>query len=109
MHAEGARHVAGGGHHAATAATDDHRLVGKAWIVPLLDRCVEGVAVDVRQGEGQQFRVRNKARAAAIRAACTGRDAAEAISAKRGGDGLLHRPNLLEANPVGKHGVITGT
>jgi hypothetical protein len=39
--------VAGGGHHAALAAADDHRLVAQGRVVALLHRGVEGVAVQV--------------------------------------------------------------
>jgi hypothetical protein len=48
LHAEGARHIAGGGDHAAPAAADDQRFVVQRRIVPLLDRRIEGVAVDMR-------------------------------------------------------------
>ena len=68
-HAEGARDVAGGGHHAALAAADDQRLVGERRVVALLDRCVERVAIDMRDGERLQFGVAQDARRAAGRAA----------------------------------------
>ncbi len=61
--------VAGGGDDAALAAADDDRLVGKLRIVALLDRRIEGVAIDM--GERQVDRVRlmpDEARAAAGRA-----------------------------------------
>ncbi len=48
-HAIGPRDVAGGRHHAALAAADNHRLVGEFRIVALLDGGVERVAVDMRQ------------------------------------------------------------
>ena len=57
-HALDAGDVAGGRDDAALAAADDHRLVGQLRIVALLDRRIEGVAVDmgesslrVRDGE----------------------------------------------------------
>ena len=59
--------VAGGGDHAARAAADDHRLVGKFRPVALFDRRIEGIAVDVGDRELMQFRVAQQARAAAGR------------------------------------------
>jgi hypothetical protein len=48
MHAEPARLVAGGRHHPALpAAADGHRPATQLGIVPLFDRRVEGVHVDV--------------------------------------------------------------
>ena len=43
--------VAGGGDDAAAAAADDDRAVGEAGIVALLHRGVEGVAVEMGDGE----------------------------------------------------------
>ena len=63
MHAEGARDVAGGRDHAALAAADDQRLVGERRVVALLDRGVEGVAIDMRDR-----RARSIARAGAAAA-----------------------------------------
>ena len=63
--AVGARDVAAGRDHAALAAADDQRLVGESWVVALLDRGVEGVAVDM--GDRQRRRVRRGARGAASR------------------------------------------
>jgi hypothetical protein len=60
-----ARHVAGGGHHAALAATDDDRLVGECRIVPLFDRGVEGVAIDMGECQVVEFAVIDEARGAA--------------------------------------------
>ncbi len=48
-HAIGARDIAGGRHHAALAAADNHGPVGKLGIVALLDRGVERVAIDMRE------------------------------------------------------------
>ena len=56
MDAVSARDVAGRRNHAALSAADDHRFVGKARIVALLDRGVEGVAIDVRDGEADRAR-----------------------------------------------------
>ena len=47
--------VAGGGDHAAPAAADDHRPVAQARVVALLDRGVEGVAVEMRDRRGGQL------------------------------------------------------
>ncbi len=63
----GARHVAAGGDHAALAAADDHRLVDQRGIVAFLDRGVEGVAVDMRDGE--RIELGDGARGAASRMA----------------------------------------
>ena len=69
MDAVGARDIAGGGDDAAAAAADDDRPVGERRIVALFDRRVEGVAVDMRDGEREKLGLRDDARAAAIRAA----------------------------------------
>ena len=42
------RNVAGGGDHAARAATDDHRLVCKFRPVALFNCRIKGIAIDVR-------------------------------------------------------------
>ncbi|MNR00887.1 hypothetical protein D3C85_1166750 [compost metagenome] len=49
------RHVTGGRDHAALAAADDHRLVAQLRPVALLDRGVEGVAVQVGDCQVGQF------------------------------------------------------
>jgi hypothetical protein len=54
-HPEGSGDVAGRGDNAAPSAADDHRLGGKRGIVALLDRGVEGVAIDVGDGKPRQF------------------------------------------------------
>ena len=70
MDAVGARDVAGGRDHAALAAADDQRLVGERRIVALLDRGVEGVAVDMRDRRARRAaRWRDQPRRAAGRAA----------------------------------------
>ena len=56
-HAVDARDIAGGGDHAAHAAADDHRLRGELRAVALFHAGVERVAVDMRDGEGEQLRV----------------------------------------------------
>ena len=63
--AEGARHVAAGRDDAALAAADDHRLVGERRVVALLDRGVEGVAIDMR--DRQRVRAPRGATGAASR------------------------------------------
>ena len=85
-HAIGARDVAGGRHHAALAAADDHRPVGQLRIVALLDGGVERVAVDMRQRQRGQRVVADQARGAAC-AAPPGLDieVAEAIPAEARG------------------------
>ncbi len=72
MHAEGARDIAGGRDDAAGRAADDQRLVGKRGVVALLDRGVEGVAIDMGDGERVDFRVPDEARRAAGLAARAG-------------------------------------
>ena len=68
-HAVDARHVAGRRDHAAPPAADDHRLVGQLRIVALLHRGVEGVAVDVGDGEAAQLFMGHQPVAPAFRAA----------------------------------------
>ncbi|MNE54965.1 hypothetical protein D3C80_1497820 [compost metagenome] len=48
-------HIAGGGDDPAFAAADDHRPVAQFGPVALLDRGVEGVAVQVGDGQVAQF------------------------------------------------------
>jgi hypothetical protein len=84
-HAEGARDVAGGRHHAALAAADDDRLVGELGIVALLDGGVERVAID---GRASARAARGAAPGAASRRrriACREIEIAEAVPAKAGG------------------------
>ena len=69
VHAVGARDVAGGRDHAALAAADDQRLVGERRIVALLDRGVEGVAVDMRDRRAR--RAARGGSAAASRRPCS--------------------------------------
>lgn len=57
--------VASGRNDTAFAAANDHRLVGKLRIVTLLDRRVEGIAVDMCERQLAEFRVAKKPRAAA--------------------------------------------
>ncbi len=66
--AVGAGDVAGGRHHAALAAADDHGLVGKLGIVALLDGGVERVAIDMGKRERRQRLVADQARRAAFAA-----------------------------------------
>ena len=98
-HAEGARDVAGGRDHAALAAADDHRLVGERRVVALLDRGVEGVAIDM--GDGRAYRssaMAEQARRAAGRAARAPPPASSARQSrqKRGAPGVS-RPRRRRA------------
>ena len=68
-HPERARHIAAGEHHATLAAADDHRLVGERGVVPLLDRGIEGIAIDVRDRQRIELGVPQQPRRAAPRAA----------------------------------------
>ena len=64
-HAVGAGDVAGGGDDAAVAAADDQRLVAQRRVVALLDRRIEGVAVDMGDGELCELGVAHEPRRAA--------------------------------------------
>src|SRR5581483_8544587 len=67
-HAGNARDVAAGRDDAASpAAADDHRTVAQGWIVALLDRRIEGVAIDMRDGQFIVNRIGDDARRAALR------------------------------------------
>jgi hypothetical protein len=91
FHAEGAGDVAGRGDHAASAAADDHRLGGERWIVALLDRGIEGVAVDVGDGETVELGVAQQPRRAAGGAPRrAGNDIGKAIAAEAPRDALWH-------------------
>ena len=68
-HAMDAGDVAAGGDDATGAAADDQWLVGKAGIVALFDRGVEGIAIHMGDGEAEQIGVRQQARAATGRTA----------------------------------------
>ena len=84
-HAERARHVAGREHDAALASADDHRFVRERRIVALLDRGIEGVAVDMGDRKRVEFRMAQQARRAARRAAGYAvRRVAAAIAAEAG-------------------------
>jgi hypothetical protein len=65
MHAIGAGNVAAGRDDAAFAAADNQRLVGELRIVPLLDRGIEGIAVDMRDRQCVAFGMNEKPRRAA--------------------------------------------
>ena len=97
-HAIGPRDVAGGRDHAALAAADDDRLVGKLRVVALLHRGVERVAIDMRQRQRRQRVVANEARGAAF-AASPGLDVevAEAIPAKTARTVACLAPGALTA------------
>src|SRR5664280_2819108 len=61
--------VTGGRDHTALAAADDHRFVDQRRIVALFDCGVEGVAIDMRDGELIELAVARKPRRAAGRTA----------------------------------------
>ena len=89
-HALDAGDVAGGRDDAALAAADDDRLVLQRRIVALLDRRVEGVAVDMGEMQPVELRMPDQARAAAALAACVPRRAAASGSrGKNRGSGSL--------------------
>ena len=67
-HAVGAGHVAAGRHHAPVAAAHDHGDVAQLGPVALLDRGVEGVAVEMGDGEVVELRMVESARRPASRA-----------------------------------------
>ena len=67
--AVGARDITGGRDHTALAAADDHRFVDQRRIVALFDCGVEGVAIDMRDGELVELAVARKPRRAAGRTA----------------------------------------
>src|SRR5262245_60906587 len=70
--------------HAALAAADDHGLVAQLRRIALLDRGVESVAIDVRESEGRELRMRDVSRAATASAAPSVRlSQREAIAAER--------------------------
>ena len=71
--AVGARNVAGGRDHAALAPADNHRLVDERRVVALLDRRIEGVAIDMGDGERAERAVAHEPRRAARSAARGGR------------------------------------
>ena len=81
-HALDAGDVAGGRDDAAFSAADDHRLVLQLGIVALLDRRIEGVAVDMGEMQAAELGMPNQPRAAAGLAAR--RDRGPAPSGSRG-------------------------
>ncbi len=60
-----AGNVTGRGDDATLTAADDHGLVGELRIVALLDRGIEGIAVDMREGQPVEFGVPEEPRTAA--------------------------------------------
>ena len=68
VHAVGAGDVAAGGHHAPVASPDDHGNVAQLRAVAFLDSGVEGVAVEMGDGEAMKFLVPHDASRAAGRA-----------------------------------------
>ena len=101
--AEGARDIAASGDHATFAAADDHRFVGKTRVVALFDCGVEGVAVDMRDGQRGGFRVAHEARGAAGNAAlCRVGRIRQAIAAEAHGTSRsqLPPPSAARATPI---------
>ena len=93
--AVGARDVAAGGDDAAFAAADDHRLVGERGVVALFDRGVEGVAVDMRDGQRCRVSAWRASRGepqAGQRAACP--DVSARQSRQKPAHGTLALPRL---------------
>ena len=64
-----ARDIACGGNDAATTAAHNDRFVAQFTIVPFLDAGIESVAIDMGDGEREQFVMTEDAPAAAGRAA----------------------------------------
>lgn len=60
-----ARHVAGGGDETANAASDNHRFGRQFWIIALFETGAERVAVDMGDGQIEQFGVADDACAVA--------------------------------------------
>ena len=60
--------IAGGQHHPALAAADDHRLFGQLRIVTLFDRGIKGVAIHMRHRKRHQLGVVQHPRPTAGRA-----------------------------------------
>src|SRR5581483_1123219 len=82
-HAVGPRHIAGGGDDAALAAADNHRFIGNRRVIAFLDGGVEGVAIDMRDGERPDLAVAQQARRATARAALRGvRYISQAVAAE---------------------------
>ncbi len=61
-HAIGARDIAAGRDDATLAAADDQRPVDEGRVVALLDRRIEGVAVDMGDGQRRKVRMPHQAR-----------------------------------------------
>ena len=59
--------IAGGGDHTAFASADNHRPVADGGIVAFLDRGIEGIAIDMRDGQAEQLAAAADIRAAALR------------------------------------------
>jgi len=72
VHAVEAGDVAGGADDAALAAADDDGLVGEFGAVALFDTGVEGIAIQVGDGQGVQLGMAHDAAAAAGAARGTG-------------------------------------
>ena len=67
VHAVGAGQVAAGRHHAAVGTADDQRLVAPLRVVTLFDRGIEGIAVEVGDGQFMQLRMAYQAHRPACR------------------------------------------
>src|SRR5690606_18929966 len=64
-HAADARHIAGGADDAALAAADDERFVAQFGMIALLDRGIEGVAIEMRDAECVNLVMKDETRPAA--------------------------------------------
>ena len=77
--------VAGRGHDAALAATDNQRLVDEVRIVAFFHRGVEGVAIDMGDAEVVEFIMVEEAGAAALTASfCSLRLASQTVTTETG-------------------------
>ena len=85
---------------AALAAAHDHWLVGQGRVVALFHAGVKGVAIHVRDGKIKQFRMADKARRMALRAAARRRAGAgimgQTVAAKRGHGTSVSKPGRGE-------------
>ena len=64
-HAIDPRDIAAGGDYPAHTSADDHRFVAQFWPVALFHRSIEGVAIDMGDGEAKKFRMTRHAYATA--------------------------------------------
>jgi len=101
-HALNAGNVAAGGDDPALAAADDDGVIGEGGIVAFLDAGIEGIAIDMGDGEGVEFGVMEEARGAAeVAAAGPERGPGQAVATEGLG---LHLGSIAGVSKVG-HGV----